>query len=53
MRDGNKFIDRKSVLNFEKVIKLSVPSQKDLMDFLSENGLQSEDIVVDKRTFYI
>jgi hypothetical protein len=51
--EGNKFLDRKSVRNFEKMIVILCESQDDLKGFLSENSLKPEDFKTDIRTFYI
>jgi hypothetical protein len=51
--EGNKFLDRKSVLNFQKMIVKLCESQDDLKSFLSECGLSPEDLKPVLRTFYI
>jgi hypothetical protein len=52
-REGNKFLDRKSVLNFQKMIVKLCESQDDLQSFLSESGLSPEDLKPVLRTFYV
>lgn len=51
--EGNKFLDRRSVLNFQKMIVKLCESQDDLQSFLSENGLSPEDLKPVLRTFYV
>jgi hypothetical protein len=51
--DGNKFLDRKSVLNFQKVVVKLCESQDDLKSFLLENGLKPDNLKPVLRTFYI
>lgn len=51
--EGNKFLDRRSVLNFQKMIVKLCESQDDLQGFLSENGLIPEDLKPVLRTFYV
>ena len=51
--EGNKFLDRKSVLNFQKMIVKLCESQDDLQSFLSENGLGPENLKPVLRTFYV
>ena len=51
--EGNKFLDRKSVLNFQKMIVKLCESQDDLQSFLSEHGLSPEDLKPVLRTFYV
>jgi len=51
--EGNKFLDRRSVLNFQKMIVKLCESNGDLQSFLSENGLSSEDLKPVLRTFYV
>lgn len=51
--EGNKFLDRKSVLNFQKMLVKLCESQDDLKSFLSENSLAPEDLKPSMRTFYI
>ena len=51
-RDGNKFIDRKSVVNFQKALVSLAHSQDELVGYLKETGLQPEDLRLVQRTFY-
>jgi hypothetical protein len=51
--EGNKFLDRRSVLNFQKMIVKLCESQDDLQSFLSENELSPEDLKPVLRTFYV
>ena len=51
--EGNKFLDRRSVLNFQKMLVKLCESQDDLRSFLSENGLNPEDLKPVLRTFYV
>jgi hypothetical protein len=51
--EGNKFLDRKSVMNFQKILVKLCNSQDDLQTFLSENGLNPEDLKPILRTFYV
>ena len=51
-RDGNKFIDRKSVVNFQKVIVSLANTQDELVNYLNETGLKPEDLKLIQRTFY-
>ena len=51
-RDGNKFIDRKSVVKFQKSIISLAHSQIELVGYLKETGLQPEDLRLIQRTFY-
>jgi len=51
--EGNKFLDRKSVLNFQKMLVKLCESQDDLQTFLSESGLSPEDLKPVLRTFYV
>ena len=51
-RDGNKFIDRKSVVKFQKAIISLAHSQDELVNYLKETGLQPEDLRLVQRTFY-
>jgi hypothetical protein len=51
-KDGNKFIDRKSVIKFQKAIISLANTQNELIDFLKENELQPDDIKLVQRTFY-
>lgn len=50
--DGNKFMDRGSVLKFQQLVKQLSKFQPDFLSFLKENNLNSEDIKVVLRTFY-
>jgi hypothetical protein len=52
-REGNKFLDRRSVMDFKKMVVKLCESQDDLKSFLSENGLKPEDLNPVMRTFYI
>jgi hypothetical protein len=52
-RDGNKFIDRKSVVNFQKALVSLANSQDELVNYLNETGLNPEDIKLVQRTFYV
>ena len=51
--EGNKFLDRKSVKNFEELIVILCDVQDDLKGFLSENGLEPKNFKTVLRTFYI
>ena len=51
-RDGNKFIDRKSVVKFQKAIISLAHTQDELVSYLKETGLQPEDLRLIQRTFY-
>lgn len=50
--DGNKFMDRGSVLKFQQLVRQLSKFQPDFLSFLKENNLNSEDIKVVLRTFY-
>lgn len=49
-REGNKFLNRKSVMDFEKSINSLSNSQEDLKNFMRDNGIDI--FKVDYRTFY-
>ena len=51
-RDGNKFIDRKSVDKFEEAIISLAHTQDELVNYLKETGLQPKNLRLIKRTFY-
>jgi hypothetical protein len=50
--DGNLFSNRKSVNNFEKLIRNLSKYQNDLVHLLKNNSLKPEDLKVVSRTFY-
>lgn len=51
-KDGNKFLDRGSVMKFQRVISDLSRTQGDFEDFFTHTGLKSEDLKVVLRTFY-
>ena len=51
--EGNKFLDRKSVMDFKKMIVRLCDSHDELQSFLSENSLKPENFKLATRTFFI
>ena len=51
-KEGNKFLDKKSAVNFQKVISDLSKSQSDFDSFFEQTGLNSEDLKLVLRTFY-
>lgn len=52
-KDGNKFLDKKSVVNYQKVIRELSLTQVDFEMFFKQTGLTSEDLTLVLRTFYL
>jgi len=50
--DGNKFMDRGSVLKFQQLVKQLAKFQPDFLAFIKDNNLTPEDLKVVLRTFY-
>lgn len=51
-KEGNKFLDKKSVMKFQKVIIELSKSQDDFKDFFRLTGLTSDSLILVLRTFY-
>lgn len=50
--DGNKFMDRGSVLRFQQLIRQLAKFQPGFVSFVNENNITPEDLKVVLRTFY-
>ncbi len=51
-KDGNKFLDKRSVVNYQRVISDLSKSQDDFNLFFNQTGLNTEDLKLVLRTFY-
>jgi len=50
--DGNKFMNRGSVIKFQQLVQQLGKFQPDFVSFLNENDLKTDDFKVVLRTFY-
>jgi hypothetical protein len=51
--DGNKFLDKRSVMKFQKLVSAISKNQEDFKSFFVENKINSTDLKVVFRTFYV
>jgi hypothetical protein len=51
--EGNKFLDKKSAMKFQKLVQTISQNQDDFQPFFVENKINSTDLKVVFRTFYL